>query len=302
MIRFAREFRLIPLVLLAAVCLLTLKVAGLLFDGGYTTLGERLASRGTPQLKASTEAVPDFTRVVVENEPPKPAPKKSWAQEMFNYGGDFSSKNDVTGSVGESKEAKPEAKPAEGAAAPDPAEQLKITTKPPDNPKLEVGGAEYKIEAGHINSPGERAILERLRDRSQTLDARNRELEMRENLLKAAEKRVEGRVNELKTIQSHVDGATEAQEQTEQGRFKSIVAMYENMKAKDAARIFDRLDLKILVEVTTLINPRKMSDILAQMTPETAEKLTVELANRATQSKKTSVDALPKIEGQPAMP
>lgn len=301
MIRLAREFRLIPLVLLATICLLTLKVAGLLFDGGYTTLGEKLASRGTLELKASTEAVPDFTRVVVENQQPSPAPKKSWAQEMFNFGGSF--KDDITGSVGENKEAKPEEKkPAEGAAAPDPAEQLKITTKPPENPKLEVGGAEYKIEPGHINSPGERAILERLRDRSQTLDARNRELEMRENLLKAAEKRVEGRVKELKTIQSHVDGATEAQEQTEQARFKSIVAMYENMKAKDAARIFDRLDLKILVEVTTLINPRKMSDILAQMTPEAAEKLTVELANRATQSKKTSVDALPKIEGQPATP
>lgn len=300
MIRFAREFRLIPLVLLAAVCLLTLKVAGLLFDGGYTTLGEKLASRGKPELKASTERVPDFTRVVVEDEQPKPSPKKSWAQEMFNFGGSF--KEDITGSVGENKETKSEAKPAEGAAAPDPAEQLKITTKPPENPKLEVGGAEYKIEPGHINSPGERAILERLRDRSQTLDARNRELEMRENLLKAAEKRVEGRVNELKTIQSRVDGATEAQDQTEQARFKSIVSMYENMKAKDAARIFDRLDLKILVEVTTLINPRKMSDILGQMTPEAAEKLTVELANRATQSKKTSVDALPKIEGQPAMP
>ncbi len=57
--------------------------------------------------------------------------------------------------------------------------------------------------------------------------------------------------------------------------------MYENMKAKDAARIFERLDMKILVEVATQIKPAKMSEILAQMTPEAAERLTVELARRA---------------------
>ena len=53
------------------------------------------------------------------------------------------------------------------------------------------------------------------------------------------------------------------------------------MKPKDAARIFDRLDMKILVEVSTHISPRNMSEILAQMSPEAAERLTVELANRA---------------------
>jgi flagellar motility protein MotE (MotC chaperone) len=76
--------------------------------------------------------------------------------------------------------------------------------------------------------------------------------------------------------------------------------MYETMKPKDAARIFDRLDLKILVEVSTQMNPRKMSEVLAQMTPEAAERLTVELANRASASGHVSLDQLPKIEGKPA--
>ena len=56
--------------------------------------------------------------------------------------------------------------------------------------------------------------------------------------------------------------------------------MYENMKPKDAAKIFDRLDIRVLIEVANQINPRRMSDILAQMSPEAAERLTVELANR----------------------
>ena len=77
--------------------------------------------------------------------------------------------------------------------------------------------------------------------------------------------------------------------------------MYENMKPKDAARIFDRLDMKILVDVSTQMNPRKMSDILAQMTPDAAERLTVELANRAGGAQKTpGADQSPKIEGKPS--
>jgi flagellar motility protein MotE (MotC chaperone) len=74
--------------------------------------------------------------------------------------------------------------------------------------------------------------------------------------------------------------------------------MYENMRAKDAAKIFDRLELKILVDVTTRMNPRRMSDILAQMTPEAAERLTVELANRAMLG--AAGTELPKIEGRPS--
>ena len=36
MTRFARDVRLIPIVLFATISLLALKVSGLVFDGGYT--------------------------------------------------------------------------------------------------------------------------------------------------------------------------------------------------------------------------------------------------------------------------
>ena len=72
------------------------------------------------------------------------------------------------------------------------------------------------------------------------------------------------------------------------------------MKPKDAARIFDRLDMRILAEVATTLKPRTMSEILAQMSPESAEKLTVELANRANaKAMPASADELPKIDGRP---
>src|SRR4029077_1539349 len=124
--------------------------------------------------------------------------------------------------------------------------------------------------------------------------------EMRESLIKAAEKRLEDKVTELKDTEGRVNTAMGTRDQMEVQRFKSIVSMYENMKPKDAARIFDRLDMKILVDVSTQINPRRMSDILGQMSSEAAERLTVELAHRANAQPKTaSADQLPKIRGKP---
>jgi flagellar motility protein MotE (MotC chaperone) len=82
-------------------------------------------------------------------------------------------------------------------------------------------------------------------------------------------------------------------------QFKKVVTMYENMKAKDAAKIFDGLDMTVLLDVAKEINPRRMSDILALMTPENAQRLTIELAARAAQKDQPQAAELPKIQGRP---
>jgi flagellar motility protein MotE (MotC chaperone) len=284
MIRFARDFRLIPVVLLATISLFALKVSGLVFDGGYT-LAERLQGRDKTGMQVTTrESVPDYPKIVIADpQTPLTAPvpkQQSWARQMFNFG----DSRDITGSVGaEDKSSGP---------------SLKISNKPPEPTKLDVGSMSVPIDAGRTASAGERAILERLQDRRKELDTRGRELEMRENLLKVTEQRLDAKVAELKDAEARINTAMGNRDKAEAERFKSIVAMYENMKSKDAARIFERLDMKILVEVATKINPRKMSEILAQMTPEAAERLTVELARRA-EPKSQSPDQLPKIEGKP---
>lgn len=207
----------------------------------------------------------------------------SWAQDVLNYPGgtrpapgEF---DDVTGSAGGgAKPAAPETKPAElkpleGAPVfPDPRQQI---------------------------LPSERAVLERLQDRRQELEARARELEIRENLLKAAEKRLESKTDELKAIEQRIAAANQKKEEADTARLKGVVTMYEGMKPKDAARIFDRLDMAVLYEIVSQVKPAKMAEILAAMAPEAAERLTTELARRAGTEKSSSVADLPKIEGKP---
>jgi flagellar motility protein MotE (MotC chaperone) len=206
----------------------------------------------------------------------------SWAQSMLNFpGAPRIDPNDVTGSVhGAPKEAKEEApKPA----APD--------TKPD-------GIVIHPEENQNPVSPSERAILERLQARRQELEARQREIDIRESLLKAAEQRIETKVQEMKVLESRASAANEQKAEAENARFKGIVTMYESMKPKDAAKVFDRLDMAVLFEIASQIAPRKMSDILGLMSPEAAEKLTIEMAKRAGSDKSASMADLPKIEGK----
>jgi flagellar motility protein MotE (MotC chaperone) len=145
-------------------------------------------------------------------------------------------------------------------------------------------------------SPAERALLERLQERRQDLDARNRDLELRENLIKDAEKRLENRIDELKDVENRINGKGGEQA----AKFKSLVIMYEGMKPKDAARIFDKLDQGVLVDVANAMNPRKLADVLALMNAEMAQRLTVELARRnAATERGLPPGDLPKIERRP---
>jgi flagellar motility protein MotE (MotC chaperone) len=262
--KLLRDIRLLPVVLAAVVALAVLKTAGLLIDGGY------MFTRSAETAQAQQAA------------PQSAATQSSWAQDVFHFpGGRKVEEADVTGSVaGPPKtEAAPatkpaEAKPLEGIPVfPDPREQV---------------------------SPSERAVLERLQARRQELDARARELEIRENLIKAAEKRLETKAEEIKATEQRANAAGERKAEADVVRLKGLVTMYEGMKPKDAAKIFDRLEMAVLFDIASQIKPAKMSDVLAQMSPEAAERLTVELARRAGGGEKpASVVDLPKIEGKP---
>ena len=205
--------------------------------------------------------------------------KRSWAQESFNFPTGKPDPADITGSVHEKP--KEEAKPA--VAAPE-------VAKP-------EGTVVYPDQTQPV-SASERAILERLQSRRQELEARAREIDIRESLLKAAEKRVESRVEELKGIESRISTATEQKSEADAARFKGIITMYEGMKPKDAAKVFDHLEMPVLIQIASQIAPRKMADILGLMSTEAAERLTVELARRAAPDQSASAGDLPKIEGK----
>jgi len=266
-----RNIRVIPVVVIAIASLASLKVAGLLIDGAYVF---------DYRLQGTTNAE---TRGESRNESrgeTKGESRGSWAQQMLKFpGGPKAEPSDVTGSMhGAPKEEAP--KPAVPETKPD-----GVVIHPEDNAKTV--------------SPSERAILERLQSRRQELETRAREIDIRENLLKAAEKRIESKVEELKAIESRAATEKEQKAEAENTRLKGLVTTYESMKPKDAAKVFDRLEMPVLIEIASQIAPRKMSDIMGLMQTDAAERLTVELARRTGGDKSDGGTAdLPKIEGR----
>jgi len=315
MIRFVRDLRLIPIALVASSCLLIIKIADLAFDGS------RWLGGNDPVLGEGASAVRHAFDV--QNGAGRP---KSWAEQMFNFPGggsneaprgdlpmpraklakEFGTKGgamgaasdpDVTGSIAEIPSA---ASPAAGAK---PAAPAPPGNPGPKSPPPQPDGVLIPIDGAKLPSGAEREILQRLQQRREELDARARELDIRENLVKAAEQRISAHLAEIKEVEARIKTETVQKDQAEANRFKGLVTMYENMKARDAAKIFNGLDIDILIKVASAINPRTMADIMAQMTPDVAQRLTVALANKAQAAPKTEAAAeLPKIEGKPTMP
>ncbi|MDR3374554.1 MAG: hypothetical protein P4L98_12575 [Ancalomicrobiaceae bacterium] len=141
-------------------------------------------------------------------------------------------------------------------------------------------------------------LLQLLGDRRKQVEDREKQMDVREGLLKATEMKIEKRIDDLKTIEDKISTGAQTQEAEKGKELQDIVKMYESMKAKDAARVFDRLEPTLLVDIARQMNPKRLGDVVAKMQPDTAEKLTVGLANRKAKEVVPQLpSALPKING-----
>ena len=111
--------------------------------------------------------------------------------------------------------------------------------------------------------------------------ARQREaLSVRQLALDVAEERLRGLLDELSALKEEIDARLAELEAGDEARRNRLVALYEKMRAKDAARIFDELDFEVLVPLALTMNERKLAPIVAAMTPEVARRLTREVAEQ----------------------
>jgi flagellar motility protein MotE (MotC chaperone) len=305
--------RVLPLVTIALVGLLSFKTIGIVNEGGYAfpfgrdgnqhpfaNFGHAIASwKGNPYVDPLvTGALPGGEK---KEEPAKPAEDdKPQMAEAEPGSGDPEAKKPEDMKEGE-------AKPAEGEAAakPDKPDAL------PDNALAGSPAVPTQVPAG-LPSESERALMMRLQQRRETLEKRSQEIDIREGLLEAAEKRLEDRIADLQKAELGDDGADEtavaapspdgkavpaqpgaavsSKKHDPKQTIRNLVTVYETMRPKEAARVFETLDEVVLIEVVRQIAPRKMAEIMASMDPAAAAKLTVALAkDSSTRTKRAPV-------------
>ena len=156
--------------------------------------------------------------------------------------------------------------------------------------------------ASDVTSGTDQQLLERLTARRTELQQYEEDLTLRASIVDAAEKRIEERTATLQALEGQISTLVDQRQQMETGQFASIVSMYENMRPKDAANIFNNLDMAVLLQVSKTMNPRKMAPILAAMDPARAQELTVKMADMSEQPVDQITPAglaeLPQIVGQ----
>lgn len=315
--------RLIPVVMCAAFALLVFKGVGLVTHGGYILGGTSLAlaaeQGGASATPPGGPTMTDTNPTLKDTDPT--LPDKS-AHEAAS-----SSQDPGTSEAGQRKTATRAAKPESAALAVDCAMAAGAGEKTDPDPgaaknsvaalvetdcgtsggdavpmKVDPSGKLVPMAGANGQSLTRQAVLDSLGARRSQLDERAKELAMRAALVEAAEKQMQVRADALKALQTKIDALLDQRKAIGDKQFAAIVSMYESMKPRDAAKIFDGLDMEVLERVAKAMNPRKMAPIMAAMTSSRAQQLTTQLASADVPSAPppapaSSSDALPQIVG-----
>ena len=136
-------------------------------------------------------------------------------------------------------------------------------------------------------SPAEMEVLKQLSNRRQELDKRAQTLDAREDLLKIAEQRVDQKIKDMEVLRKQLQSMVNQVGEAQNAQLDNLVKIYETMKPGDAAKIFEALDMPVLLSVIQRMKPARTAPIMAQMAPEKAKEVTVAL---------TKQDKLPQVK------
>jgi flagellar motility protein MotE (MotC chaperone) len=127
-------------------------------------------------------------------------------------------------------------------------------------------------------SDAEKAVLLELRQRRLLLDSRESVVGAREAVLAAAEQKLAERVGELTTLQKRLETLETGREQREDTGWQGLVKMYETMKPREAAVIFNDLAMPTLLQIMDRMKESKAAPVMSAMSPDRARDVTAGLA------------------------
>lgn len=127
---------------------------------------------------------------------------------------------------------------------------------------------------------GQITALQQLALRSRELDERERLLDMRSELNGRTEEKLEEQIDRLASLKERIEVLIDELDEAEELKMARLVKIYETMKPKAAAEIFNRLDIPVLLNVVERMKEAKSAVVLGRMNPAIAKRVTTELARR----------------------
>ncbi|MBI2371538.1 MAG: hypothetical protein HYV08_15125 [Deltaproteobacteria bacterium] len=151
------------------------------------------------------------------------------------------------------------------------------------------GGASGKavVEQGAVEkAPAEKGPAEKPttprgpNERRQELDEKEKQLLEREAQLRALEKSIEEKLQQLARRRAELEQVVKGREEKREAEIGRLVRVYEGMKPEGAARLVERLDAQVVLELFTRMKETKVAKILALVEPTRAVRISEELARR----------------------
>jgi flagellar motility protein MotE (MotC chaperone) len=113
--------------------------------------------------------------------------------------------------------------------------------------------------------------LKKLNDRKKELDAREEELNRLEAELQVQKVDLEKRMKELEEMRSKISSVLEDRVKVDDQKVDTLVQMYSNMKAPQAAKVFETMDEDLAVEILGRMKKKNAADIMNLLKPEKAQ-------------------------------
>ena len=132
---------------------------------------------------------------------------------------------------------------------------------------LDQGFNEYEIE-----------VLQNLSKRRKELEAYNKKLNNKESILESTEKKLSVKMEELKKMEKRINDLMDSLDAKSSTRIKSLAKIYESMRPAEAAKIFNELEMPVLLEIVRNMRESKVAPIIAQMNSHKAKEVSLEFA------------------------
>lgn len=199
---------------------------------------------------------------------------RSEATEAIVAAGDTASTSVITRANAASAEVAP----------PGPVQRPPATTEPAQAPASRPPPSERSEATRTAPSEIQTPPPDLLKVRRSPTDERERQLNQREAMMAAADKRLTDRVAELIALQSNMQALESNLKQRDEANWAGLVKLYEGMRPKEAAAIFNALDKSVLLDILDRMKSAKAAPVIAAMETEKARQVTADLAIRRTKS------------------
>ncbi len=127
----------------------------------------------------------------------------------------------------------------------------------------------------------EKQLLQQLRKRRKQIESDKDELPAEKMALESIKQHIDNRLDVLENLQNKLKPQFNNNNQNDGKKILKLVKVYESMKPKEAAKIFNDLQIGVLVEMTLSMKESRLAAILSEMKPEKARELTSILATQS---------------------